>query len=132
MTTESISVLIVDDSKIMRQIIAKRLREMGFVDIFEASGVQMALEIVAEGKIKLILSDLSMPGLTGMEFLKMVRSSEATRNLPFVLLTAEAQLYSVLTAYREGVSQYVTKPFTKEYFAYIIDKVIRENYGPEL
>ncbi len=132
MNYQSISVLIVDDSKIMRQIIAKRLKEMGFVDIQEAAGVQAALEILAGEEIQLVLSDLSMPGLTGIDLLQLVRSNEAIANVPFVLLTAEAQLYTILMAYREGVSQYVTKPFSKEYFVYIIGKVIRENYGPEL
>ncbi len=132
MTYETISVLIVDDSKVMRQIIAKRLQEMGFADIHEASGVQVACKIVAEEDIKLVLSDWSMPGLTGLDFLKMVRRNEATSTLPFVLLTAEAQLYTVLMAYQEGVSQYVIKPFTKDYFGYIIDKVVRENYESEL
>lgn len=132
MTCASVAVLIVDDSKIMRQIIAKRLQEMGFVALYQADGVQAALEILAAQEIGLILSDWSMPGVTGIDFLKMIRGSEATRHLPFVLLTAEAQLYTILLAYRAGVSQYVTKPFTKEYFAYIIDKVVRESYEPEL
>lgn len=132
MRRQSLSILIVDDSMIMRRIIIKRLLEMGFTDICQASGVQPALKIIEEGEVKLILSDWSMPELTGMDFLKMVRSNEATLNLPFVLLTAEAQLYTILMAYREGVSQYVTKPFTKDYFEYIIEKVVRENYGSEL
>lgn len=132
MPYESISVLIVDDSRIMRRIIAKRLSAMGFVDIYEASGVNSALQVLDQEDVRLVLSDWSMPGLTGMDFLKVVRSNEATLNLPFVLLTAEAQLFTLLMAYREGVSQYVTKPFTKDYFEYIIDKVVRENYGPEL
>ncbi len=132
MHRQFISILIVDDSMIMRRIIMKRLQEMGYENIHEASGVKSALKIIEEIEVKLILSDWSMPDLTGMDFLQMVRSHEATVNLPFVLLTAEAQLYTILMAYREGVSQYVTKPFTKDYFEYIIDKVVRENYGSEL
>ncbi len=132
MRRQSISVLIVDDSMIMRRIIAKQLQAMGFVEIYEAAGVEPALEIIHRKNVKLVLSDWSMPGLTGIDFLKMMRSNEETLTLPFVLLTAEAQLYTVLMAYREGVSQYVTKPFTKDYFEYIIDKVIRGNYGSEL
>ena len=130
MPYDSIPVLVVDDSMIMRRIIIKRLRELGFSEIYEAPGVKPALEIIDSKVVKLVLSDWSMPGLTGMDFLKMVRSSDKGANLPFVLLTAEAQLFTILMAYREGVSQYVTKPFTQEYFAYIVDKVIRENYGP--
>jgi CheY-like chemotaxis protein len=131
-TCASIAVLIVDDSKIMRQIIAKRLQEMGFVALYQADGVAAALEILAVREIGLILSDWSMPGVTGIDFLKVIRGAAATRHIPFVLLTAEAQLHTILLAYQAGVSQYVTKPFTKEYFAYIIDKVVRESYEPDL
>ncbi len=131
MPYDSIPILVVDDSMIMRRIIIKHLRELGFSEIYEAPGVKPALEIIDSKVVKLILSDWSMPGSTGMDFLKMVRNSDKGANLPFVLLTAEAQLFTILMAYREGVSQYVTKPFTKEYFAYIVDKVIRENYGSE-
>ena len=132
MTYESLAVLVVDDSMVMRRIIIKNLKEIGFVKIYEAPGVKLALKIINEKKISLILSDWSMPGLTGMDFLKKVRRGNGKSLLPFVLLTAEAQLYTILMAYREGVSQYVTKPFTKEYFEYIIEKIIRENYGSEL
>lgn len=132
MLRQSISILVVDDSMIMRRIICRQLHEMGFAVIYEAAGVESALEIIKKEDVKLVLCDWSMPGLTGLDFLKMIRSNESTLVLPFVLLTAEAQLYTVLMAYREGVSQYVTKPFTKDYFEYIIDKVIRENYGSEL
>lgn len=131
MPYDSISVLVVDDSMIMRRIIIKHLRKLGFLEIYEAPGVKQALEIIDSKVVKLVLSDWSMPGSTGMDFLKMVRSSDKGVNLPFVLLTAEAQLFTILMAYREGVSQYVTKPFTKEYLTYIVDKVIRENYGSE-
>ena len=126
-----IRVLVVDDSMIMRRIIIKRLREIGFSDICEAPGVKPALEIIESKVIKLVLCDWSMPGLTGMDMLKMLRSNDKWVNLPFVFLTAEAQLFTILMAYREGVSQYVTKPFSKEYFSYIVDKVIRENYGSD-
>lgn len=132
MIFDSLPILIVDDSTVMRRMIGIRLREMGFLNIYEASGVTAALEVMKDEGVKLVLSDWSMPGLTGLDFLKIVRGNEATINLPFVLLTAEAQLYAVLKAYRQGVTQYVTKPFTSEYFEYIIDKVIRETYGSEL
>ncbi|MEN8258437.1 MAG: response regulator [Thermodesulfobacteriota bacterium] len=129
MPYESIAVLVVDDSMVMRRIIIKHLHKIGFSEVYEAPGVKPALKIIKDKTIKLVLSDWSMPGLTGMDLLKMVRSNKEGAILPFVLLTAEAQLFTILMAYRERVSQYVTKPFTKEYFSYIIDKVIRENYG---
>ncbi len=76
MPYEFISVLIVDDSKIMRRIIAKRLQEMGFADMYEASGVKPALKVLEEVEVNLILCDWSMPGLTGMDLLRMVRGNE--------------------------------------------------------
>ena len=129
MTYESIPVLVVDDSQIMRRIVSKGLQTMGFVDIYEAPGVESAFKVIEKNDVELILSDWSMPGLTGIDFLKMLRSNKETQHLPFILITAEAQLYTILMAYREGVSQYVTKPFTKKYFEYIVDKVIREQHA---
>ena len=116
-------VLVVDDSKIMRRIINGFLRRMGFTAIHEAAGGREALRIINEGGINIIISDWSMQGTTGIDILRAVRENEETRNLPFVMITAEGQLYHILKAFRAGVSQYLVKPFDFEQFQYVLEKI---------
>lgn len=130
MKFKDVTVLVVDDSKVMRRIILKQLHRMGFNKIHEASSGRNALRLLAQdGGFDLILSDCSMPGLSGLDLLREVRSVQETQDIPFVLLTAEAQLYTILMAFKARVSSYMTKPFTPEYFRYIISRAIKGNHG---
>lgn len=130
MNFKDITVLVVDDSNVMRRIILKRLHSMGFEKVYEAPSGKMALALLAEEKsVDLILSDWSMPGLSGLDLLREVRADRATQDIPFVLLTAEAQLYTILMAFKARVSSYMTKPFTSDYFSYIVTRVLKEKYA---
>ena len=130
MNFKDVNVLVVDDSRVMRRIVQQRLRCLGFEKMHEAASGKDALALLnKEDSIDLILSDWSMPGLSGFDFLKEVRSQPATRDIPFVLLTAEAQLYTILMAFKASVSNYITKPFTPDYFRYVISRVLKENYA---
>ena len=66
-----------------------------------------------------------MPGLSGLELLKTMRRDPLKRDIPFVMVTAEAQLSQIIAAFTAGAQQYVTKPFTLKYMEYIIDKIVR-------
>ena len=90
----------------------------------------MALIVLAENKsIDLILSDWFMPCLSGLYFLKEVRKQASMKDIPFVLLTAEAQMYTILMAFNAKVSSYMTKPFTPAYFRYVVRRILKENYA---
>ncbi len=129
MLLDNIQVLVVDDSRIMRRVVTQKLAKLGLQYIVEAANGRAGLEIVEEGDIALIISDWSMPGMTGMEFLRAIRQDEQMAHIPFVLVTAEAQLYNILMAYRQQVDEYITKPFTNEYFEYAVGKVLQKYYG---
>ena len=130
MNYKDVTVLVVDDSLVMRRIISKRLRSLGVEKIHEVASGRLALNLIAElDSIDLILSDWSMPGLSGLDLLKELRLQDVTRDIPFVLLTAEAQLYTILMAFKENVSNYMTKPFTPDYFKYIVSRVLKEKYA---
>ncbi len=129
MNFKDLNVLVVDDSRVMRRIVLQRLQCMGVEKIHEAASGRSALQfLVEEEGIDLILSDWSMPGISGLDFLKEVRSRPATKEIPFVLLTAEAQLYTILLAFKTNVSSYITKPFTQGYFSDIVGRVLKEDY----
>jgi len=125
MAKTSPKILVVDDSRVMRRIISSFLRNMGYDDVLEASDAGCALKIIATAQVSVIISDYSMPGLSGLELLKAIRRDPANKDVPFVMITAEAQLGQIIAAFREGAQQYVTKPFTSEYMEYIINKVVR-------
>lgn len=113
-------ILVVDDSRVMRRIIAGYLSRMNLIDVVEASNGREALDILATEDIDLVVSDWSMQGTTGLDVLRAVRSERSTEELPFIMVTAEAQLYHILEAFRTQVSQYVVKPFSYRQFEYII------------
>lgn len=126
---ENIKVLVVDDSRVMRRIISQHLHSMGVQVVYEASSGSEALGVLADKSVELILSDWSMPGISGLDFLKNVRSQLSIQDIPFILLTAEAQLYTILFAFEARVSGYITKPFTPDYFKYIVRRVLKEKYA---
>ena len=130
MNYKDVTVLVVDDSLVMRRIISKRLHGLGVEQIYEAASGRIALSVLDNvGTVDLILSDWSMPGLSGLDLLKQVRQQDGRRETPFVLLTAEAQFYTILMAFNENVSNYMTKPFTPDYFKYVVSRVLKENYA---
>ncbi|MGE4290783.1 MAG: response regulator [Desulfovibrio sp.] len=108
---QNIRILVVDDSSAIRRIIIGALKTIGFSNILEASDGVVAWELLQSETIQLILSDYKMPRMTGMELLEKVRESEEHRNIPFVMVTAEAQKDAVVEAVQKRVSGYIVKPF---------------------
>jgi two-component system chemotaxis response regulator CheY len=104
-------ILIVDDAKVARQLQKRMLAEMGLTDILEASDGTEAVELLKNQKVDLILSDWNMPQMSGLELLKHVRSTENTKTVPFIMITAEGMDSNVVAAVKAGVSGYIKKPF---------------------
>lgn len=116
MFPKEIRILVVDDSANIRQIVCENLRRIGFNDIETSAdaidGFSKLNHNLKSGKpIGLVLSDLNMPGPSGLDFLKMVRDNAAFRDLPFLLVTTESEKGAVIQAAVAGVSSYVVKPF---------------------
>lgn len=108
-------ILVVDDMLTMRKIIKKSLTELGLTQVTEAENGAVAWEKVqqsAASQFQLIISDWNMPQMTGIEFLKKVREFPHTKDLPFLLLTAESEKSQVVEAIQAKVSGYLVKPFT--------------------
>jgi two-component system chemotaxis response regulator CheY len=110
-------ILIVDDMLTMRKLVRKCLNGIGFQNITEAVDGEAAWNEVAKGMssqspFQLIISDWNMPKVTGLEFLRKVRSTPETKLVPFILLTAEFDQDQVIEAIKAGLSAYITKPFS--------------------
>lgn len=116
-------VLVVDDFSTMRRIIKNILRQLGFTNIVEADDGTTAWDTLNKDKIDFIISDWNMPQMTGIELLRKVRASEEFSDLPFLMVTAEAQQENILEAVQAKVSNYIVKPFTAEVMKQKIDKI---------
>lgn len=112
MAYKDLTVLIVDDFSTMRRIMRNILRDLEFKNILEAEDGTAAVQVLEKQSIDLVISDWNMPKMTGLDLLKHVRGNEKTRDLPFLMITAEAQKENVVEAVKARVSNYIVKPFT--------------------
>lgn len=104
-------ILVVDDFQTMRRIVINLLRQLGFTNVVEAADGMLALEKVRDDNIDLVISDWNMPNMSGMEFLRALRTDEQYKTLPFIMVTAEGKKENVIAAVQAGVNNYVVKPF---------------------
>ena len=102
--------LIVDDSSTMRRIVKNSLKRIGFEDILEAENGLQGLELLNAAEI--ILTDWNMPEMDGLEFVKRVREQNET--IPILMVTTNAAKDDIVTALKNGVNNYIVKPFTPE------------------
>jgi two-component system chemotaxis response regulator CheY len=109
-------VLIVDDSSVMRKIVERSLRQAGLDlgEVIEAGNGAEALAEVNKGKFDLILSDINMPAMDGLEFLKNLANVESAKGTPVVMITTEGSEARVVEALSVGAKGYIRKPFTPE------------------
>ena len=116
--------LVVDDFSTMRKIVKNVLRQIDIIEVAEAENGKMALDALKRTPqaFDLIVSDWTMPEMTGIDFLKACKGDDAIRTIPFVMVTAEAQKDSVLEAIKAGVDNYIVKPFTPDKLQEAIQK----------
>lgn len=120
---KNMRVLIVDDFSTMRRIIKNIMRQLGYNNIVEADDGTTAWDTLNKDKIDFIVSDWNMPKMTGIELLRKVRASEEFSDMPFLMVTAEAQQENIIEAVQAKVSNYIVKPFTAETLGQKIDKI---------
>src|SRR5690349_7608102 len=109
-------VLVVDDSAAIRKILQRVLRQTGMAirDIREAGNGEEALELLKKAPVNLILTDINMPKMDGIQLLAAVKGSAELRGIPVVLITTEGGETKVSEAVRLGAAGYVRKPFTAD------------------
>ena len=119
----NIRILVVDDFSTMRRIIKNILRQLGFNNVVEADDGTTAWDVLNKDRIEFIISDWNMPQMTGIDLLRKVRASDEFGDLPFLMVTAEAQQENIIEAVQAKVSNYIVKPFTAEVMKQKIDKI---------
>ncbi|MGD0510178.1 MAG: response regulator [Terriglobales bacterium] len=112
----SIRALIVDDSSVMRKIVERSLRQAGvdLAKVFEAGDGAQALSVLAENQVDLILCDINMPVMDGLEFIKQLPGVTNAKDVPVVMITTEGSESHVVQALSCGARGYIRKPFTPE------------------
>ena len=112
--------LVIDDSKAIRAILGKMLRDMG-CEVQEAEDGRQALDVLEkESPLDIALVDWNMPVMNGYDFVKAVRENRDYDELRLMMVTTENEMSKVLDALNAGADEYVMKPFTKEI---IVDKL---------
>jgi len=111
-----IRTLIVDDSSVMRKIVERTLRQAGLdpMIVHEAGSGTEGLNVLKAEKVDLILSDINMPSMDGLEFLRQIRDQNLAPGVPVVMITTESSEEHVKQAIQAGARGYIRKPFTAE------------------
>ena len=111
-----IRVLIVDDSSVMRKIVERSLRQAGLdpLVVHEGGSGTEGLEVLKTKQVDLILSDINMPSMDGLEFLRQLRAQNQAPGVPVVMITTESSEEHVKQAILAGAQGYIRKPFTAE------------------
>jgi two-component system, chemotaxis family, chemotaxis protein CheY len=110
------SILIVDDSTVTRMVLKKTIGMAGIPtkEIMEASNGREAIDLLCDHPVDLILTDLNMPEMNGMEMTAAILGNPKTRHIPVVLITTHASDVRIHELRSQGVKHYIHKPFTPE------------------
>ncbi len=124
-------ILIVDDFSTMRRIIKNLLRDLGYNNTSEADDGSSALPMLQNGNFDFLITDWNMPNMPGIDLLKAVRADARLKNLPVLMVTAEAKREQIVEAAQAGVNGYIIKPFTAETLKEKIEKIFERLQTPE-
>ncbi|MHC4538288.1 MAG: response regulator [Planctomycetota bacterium] len=120
------NVLIVDDSSLTRKAIRRIVDMIGLdiSEVFEAENGVEALKILNEAHIQLVLADLNMPEMGGIEMIYHMRGNEATRDIPVVIVSTESSTTVIEGLLADGAKDYLHKPFTPEEFREVLTRTV--------
>jgi two-component system chemotaxis response regulator CheY len=119
-------ILVADDMEAVRTSVCALLQHFGFTDIVEARDGCQAFDIIKSNKIDLLITDLDMPNMDGIELVRAIRSDDSLKALPVLFLTADAEKNSIAEAAQAGVDDYLLKPFTMKVLEQKIRKIFKD------
>ncbi len=109
----------------MRRIIRNLLKELGFNNVEEAEDGAMALKKLRDGGFDFVVSDWNMPNMDGLTMLQNVRADDALKDIPVLMVTAEAKKENIIAAAQAGASGYIVKPFTAATLDEKLNKILQ-------
>src|SRR5690242_13575141 len=109
MNAESSSILIVDDEELNSEGLARRLQRHGYAVTVAESGRE-AIDMLGQHRFDLVLLDIMMPGMNGLDVLKFLRRVDSLLDLPIIMVTAKGESEDIVQALELGANDYVTKP----------------------
>jgi len=122
-------ILLVDDSRTMRNIWKKVVTQMPGVEVAEAGDGQEGLKVIAaQGPFDLMLVDWNMPNMDGITMVRAVRESD--KSTPIIMVTTEAEKPRIIEAIKSGVNNYVVKPFTPDTLKGKIEETMKKASQP--
>jgi len=116
--------LIVDDFSTMRRIVRGLLKEAGYVNAEEAEDGAVALQTLRHGKFDFVVTDINMPVMNGFELLSAIKKDDALKQIPVLMVTAEARKEDIIRAAQAGAAGYIVKPFTKATLEEKVEKIM--------
>ena len=119
-------ILIVDDSSTMRKIVMRTLRQAGYdgAEVVEAGDGVEGLSVLDSGAVDLVFSDVNMPNMGGIDFVKAIRGRADGGDIPIVMVTTEGGQDAMGEAKDAGASGYVVKPFTADKLKSVLEEVL--------
>lgn len=120
---KSMKILVVDDFSTMRRIIRNLLRDLGLTNADEADDGATALPMLKSGKYDFLITDWNMPIMEGIDLVRNIRADADLRELPILMVTAEARREQIVAAAEAGVNGYIVKPFNAQTLEQKIAKI---------
>jgi two-component system chemotaxis response regulator CheY len=121
---EKIRVMVVDDTSVSRALIVDALDQMGVRGVVIAKDGAAALQALIAQPVHLVISDMNMPGLDGLELLRRLRENKATARIAFILITGRADNTLIERGRKFALNNYVTKPFSVAQLRGAIEAVV--------
>lgn len=118
--------LVVDDFSTMRRIVRNLLKELGFTNVDEAEDGVAALQKLNSSQFDFVVTDWNMPNMDGLTLLQTIRQTPHLKQLPVLMVTAEAKKENIIAAAQAGASGYVVKPFTAGTLAEKLEKIFEK------
>ena len=109
------TIMVVDDAATFRTIARRMLHSLGYYHIVDCSSAEDALRKLEEEKVDLIISDWTMPGMSGLDFFNKLRDDERFKELPFLVVTGNSDRRTLLSATKAGIPSYIVKPLSVDF-----------------
>jgi phosphate regulon transcriptional regulator PhoB len=117
-------ILAIDDEKDILELVSYNLRKQGF-DVVSSLNGEEAMKLIKKAHYDMVILDLMLPGIQGMEFCKMLKHSDKTAGIPFIMLTAKSEEMDKVLGLEIGADDYITKPFSPREFVARVKAVLR-------